>query len=472
MVFRVSSSSKRSARETCLMALIMAGVGSGSGACSGSSTGAGTGAAARSGARSTVGGGGLGLFLLPGGLPLPRFFGSGAATGSAAGGTSSLAPAGSAATSAADCPGRASASGAGASSMAFFLQAFFQFVVRPSSSPVQVDAEAQAGAAQVDHVALVVGELEAQVPQRDRAPDVDHVVLVGVRLHDVAHALLADDLGDDVVAQRPHRVGRVGQAAAAKVDLRVRLHLHEGEDLLVARLVHEAGAQQVVDAQGLAGRGALRIAAAPWKLGAQLLVVQDPVVGHLQLVARLHVGGAGEVAADPGGQAHAGVGARGQLGPVQRAEGRVFPVQVGAAVGAQEGVGHPDLEDAQAGGALQVHRLAHVELEVGVGARHAPAAVHPDGRHGLFLPTKEPPHWAGQAAGRVGRDLRRPGRRLLPGLLHPGRLGRVVGSGRGGAAVNVSALALAQGAAPQELAEDRPQHGSHLLLVFETCART
>ena len=39
-------------------------------------------------------------------------------------------------------------------------------------------------------------------------------------------------------------------------------------------------------------------------------------------------------------------------------------------------------------------------------------------------------------------------------------------------AVNVSALALAQGAAPQELAEDRPQHGSHLLLVFETCART
>ena len=50
-----------------------------------------------------------------------------------------------------------------------------------------------------------------------------YVVVVGVRLHDVAHALLADDLGDDVVAQRP----RVGQAAAAKVDLRVRLHLHE-----------------------------------------------------------------------------------------------------------------------------------------------------------------------------------------------------------------------------------------------------
>ena len=74
------------------------------------------------------------------------------------------------------------------------------------------------------------------------------MVLTRVRLHDVAHALLANDLGDDVMAQRPHRVGRVGQAAAAKVDLRVRLHLHEGEDLLVARLVDEAGAQQVVDA--------------------------------------------------------------------------------------------------------------------------------------------------------------------------------------------------------------------------------
>ena len=92
----------------------------------------------------------------------------------------------------------------------FFLQSFFP-ISGPSSSAVQVEAEAQAGAAQVDHVALVVSELKAQIPQRDRTPDVDHVVLVGVRLHDVAHALLADDLGDDVVAQRPHRVGRVGR---------------------------------------------------------------------------------------------------------------------------------------------------------------------------------------------------------------------------------------------------------------------
>ena len=197
---------------------------------------------------------------------------------------------------------------------------------------------------------------------------------MGVRLHDVAHALLADDLGDDVVAQRPHRVGRVGQAAAAKVDLRVRLHLHEGEDLLVARLVDEAGAQQVVDAQGLAGRGALRVAAAARELRAQLLVVQDQpvvVVGHLQLVARLHVSGAGEVAADPGGQAHAGVGADGQLRPIQRAQGGVPPVEVGAAVGAQEGVRHPDLEDAQPRGALQVHRLPNIKLKVRISSCHA-----------------------------------------------------------------------------------------------------
>ena len=55
-----------------------------------------------------------------------------------------------------------------------------------------------------------------KVAQRDWTPDVDHVVLTRVRLHDVAHALLADDLGDDVVAQRARRVPRVGQAAASK----------------------------------------------------------------------------------------------------------------------------------------------------------------------------------------------------------------------------------------------------------------
>ena len=144
--------------------------------------------------------------------------------------------------------------------------------------------------------------------------------------------------------------------------------------MLVARLVDEAGAQQVVDAQGLAGRGALRVAAAARELRAQLLVVQDQpvaVVGHVQLVARLHVSGAGEVAAHPGGQAHAGVGADRQLRPIQRAQSGVPPVEVGAAVGAQEGVRHPDLEDAQPRGALQVHRLPNIKLKVRISSCHA-----------------------------------------------------------------------------------------------------
>ena len=104
----------------------------------------------------------LGLVLA---LPLPRFFG---ATGCAAGRASSLAAAGSAPTSAVASAvgwsGRASASAAaGASLMLFFLQSFLP-MSGPSSSAVQLDAEAQAGAAQVDHVALVVSELEAQKP--------------------------------------------------------------------------------------------------------------------------------------------------------------------------------------------------------------------------------------------------------------------------------------------------------------------
>ena len=77
-------------------------------------------------ATSTVGGA-LGLFLLPGGLPLRLF---GAATGCAAGGASSLAAAGSAPTSAVasavGCPGCASASAAAvASSMLFFFRHLF-----------------------------------------------------------------------------------------------------------------------------------------------------------------------------------------------------------------------------------------------------------------------------------------------------------------------------------------------------------
>ena len=83
----------------------------------------------------------------------------------------------------------------------------------------------------------------------------------------MAHALLADDLGDDVVAQRPHGVCGVGQAAA-QVHLRVRLHLRKGEDLLVARLVEG---------------GALGVASASGKLRPQFLVVQNQPVASSSL---------------------------------------------------------------------------------------------------------------------------------------------------------------------------------------------
>ena len=148
--------------------------------------------------------------------------------------------------------------------------------------------------------------------------------------------------------------------AAAEIHV-VGVHLHEGEDRAAA--LQEAGTQEMVDALGPAGGGARRIEAAAGELGAQLLVVQDEavaVVRHGDLVSGLAVDGACEVAADPRGQAHAGVGARRELRPIQSAEGGVFPVQVGAAVGAQKCICHSDLKDAESRGALQVHRLAYV----------------------------------------------------------------------------------------------------------------
>ena len=77
MVFRISNSSKRSARESWRTTRIWAGVigGSSGSLASGSATEAGTAAAGRSasaGAAGAVGGAsglGLGLFLEPGGLP-------------------------------------------------------------------------------------------------------------------------------------------------------------------------------------------------------------------------------------------------------------------------------------------------------------------------------------------------------------------------------------------------------------------
>ena len=99
----------------------------------------------------------------------------------------------------------------------------------------------------------------------------------------ISHALLADDLGDDIVAQQANCVGGVGQAAAAEIQLVVGVICTKVKIWL---LLQEAGAQQMVDALEPAGGGARRIGAAAGELGAQLLVVQDqsvPVVRHCDL---------------------------------------------------------------------------------------------------------------------------------------------------------------------------------------------
>ena len=117
------------------------------------------------------------------------------------------------------------------SMISFFFCHAFSDPHRPTRSRVQVDAEADAGTPQIHRAAVDVGEPEAQVAQRDGTPDVYQVVVVRGRLHDVPHALAADDLGDDVVAQRPDRVRRVRQRGAAKVELVVGVHDDEAEDL-------------------------------------------------------------------------------------------------------------------------------------------------------------------------------------------------------------------------------------------------
>ena len=63
---------------------------------------------------------------------------------------------------------------------------------------------------------------------------------------------LQRDLGQGVVTQVAQRSAGVGQLGAAQVDLVVRHHPDELEDLLPAR--DEARAQRVVHAEGLAAR--------------------------------------------------------------------------------------------------------------------------------------------------------------------------------------------------------------------------
>ena len=241
MVFRVSSSSKRSARESWRTTRICAGVIGGS-----------SGSLARLQGWEQQ-------FLEPGGLPR-RLGAGGAGSGSGCGwaaGAAGEEPPQELAQSLQHClrAARQQPPPLSGSSLPSLCSKHLLPRARPTSpSAVEVYAEADAGASQVDHVALVVRQLEAEVPQGDGASQVHHVVLVDIGFHDVSHALLADDLGDDVVAQRADRVRGVGQAAAAEIQLVVGVHLHEGEDLAAA--LQQAEAQQVVDAQGPAGGGA------------------------------------------------------------------------------------------------------------------------------------------------------------------------------------------------------------------------
>ena len=210
---------KRSARDSWRTTRICAGVigGSSGSSGSGSATGAGTAATGRSasaGAAGAVGGAsglGLGLFLEPGGLP--RRLGAGGA-GSGSGWAAGAVGRGRKAQTARQQPPPLSGSSLPSLSSKHLLPR-----ARPTSpSAVEVYAEADAGASQVHEIAFIIRQLETEVLQRDGASQVYHVILVGVRLHDVPHALLADDLRDDVVAQRAHCLGCIRQAATAKVN--------------------------------------------------------------------------------------------------------------------------------------------------------------------------------------------------------------------------------------------------------------
>ena len=72
------------------------------------------------------------------------------------------------------------------------------------------------------------------MPQGNRAPEGHEVPVVRARLHNGAHSALQRDLGQDVVAQVAQHSAGVGQLGAAQVDLVVRHHPDELENLLPA----------------------------------------------------------------------------------------------------------------------------------------------------------------------------------------------------------------------------------------------
>ena len=230
--------------------------------------------------------------------------------------------------------------------------------------------------------------------------------------------------------------------------------------------VDEGGSEEVVDRERLAGRRARRVAAGAGEAVPELLVIKHdsiPVVGNLDHVGLSHVRSRSVVAADPSCQPSPGVGTHGQGCPVQSPEGLVFPVEVLAAVRAQESVGHPEFEDAELGARLQVDRLSDVHLEAGIVPRDPLAGVAVDRRHMSLSSTPETPP-------RCLRALAD-----LPGSVWVGPPG-IDDSLRAGAALDVVAFTVADRARsqqfPRHLAEDRPHarlRGTFGRIAPKTC---
>ena len=201
----------------------------------------------------------------------------------------------------------------------------------------------------------------------------------------------------------------------------------------------------MVYAERPAGRGARGIGAGAGKEASDLVVVQDatvPVVGHSDLVGLLHVRRGAVVAADPGGQARPRVGAHREHRPVECLQGLVDPVHIEAAVRAEEGVGHAELQHREPGARLQVEGLPDVKLKRAIVTGCAFATVDVDRcRHPFLTPPEAPPRRL--VGGRGVADL--------PGPVGAGPAGVHDPLGAG-AALHMMALTVAERAAAQQFA--------------------
>ena len=317
---------------------------------------------------------------------------------------------------------------------------------------VQENRKGHGGATGIHHVPVYVGELKAQGAERNGPVQSDIMAFVGSGLHYVPDAFVDNHFGDDVLTQGAFDVGGGGERGTAEEQLAVRIHGHKGEDLEGA--LDEGGSEQVVDAQGTAGRGARRVGAGAGKEAPDLVVVQDaavPVVGHSDFIRLLHVGRGAVVAADPGGQARPRVGAHREHRPVEGLQGLVDPVHIEATVRAEKSVGHAELQHREPGARLEMDRLSDVEFERGVVSGDPLPGVHVDRRHAPF-PSAEESAPRRLLGGRGVADL------PSPLGIGPAGIHDPLGAG---AAVDVLALSVANRAGPEQFARDLAQDGPH-----------